>query len=79
MLISEHHILESLLEPEGGDDLDVLELDRLFQGLSLSFTPDQVRNVFTEPSTMLASMLRYSVAEVRICYLSIRDDLKEEA
>ena len=79
MLISEYHIFESLLEPEGGDDLDVLELDRLFQGLSLSLTPDQVRNVFAEPSAMLASMLRHSVAEVRICYLSIREDLKVEA
>ena len=40
VLISEYHILESLLEPEGGDYFDVLKLECPFQGLSFSFTPN---------------------------------------
>lgn len=74
-------VLERVLEPEGGDNLDLLVVKGPGESLGAAVAPDKMRDVLTQAATDLAPVLGDGLFEEVVCRLAIRKhfEVKDQA
>ena len=77
-LICQLLLFERLLEPKGGNDFDVFELESLADRFGSAFAPHQMSHVSAKSATNLASVIEHRVVEKSVRGVAICEDVEVE-